>query len=298
MNLETLRQFEIPGVAEIAPGNGGLPKVRVTHAHAKGEIYLHGAHVTSWKPRGAEEVLYVSPRARWETGRAIRGGVPICFPWFGANAGDPSAPAHGFVRLKAWQLQSIRQVSGSVCVSMFTEDDEGTQKWWPAGFRLLHRVTFGAELTMELILTNAGATSLRFEEALHTYLAVGQVQSVRVQGLDEVHYLDEADQKQEKTQQGDVVIAAETDRLYLNTAHEVEINDPVMSRRVRIAKENSMTTVVWNPWTEKARKLTDLGEEEWPHMLCVETCNVGDFAVSLAPGQQHAMKATISVTPL
>lgn len=298
MSMEMLRQFGIPGTAEIVAGNGGLPKVRVTHPEAEGEIYIHGAHVTSWKPRGFEEVLYVSPRARWEAGRAIRGGIPICFPWFGAKAGDPSAPSHGFVRLKAWQRQSIRQQSDGVCVSMFTEDEESTQKWWPAEFRLLQRVTFGAQLTMELGLTNAGTTSLRFEEALHTYFVVGQVQSVRVKGLEGTRYIDEADHKQEKSQQGDVVIAGETDRLYLNTAHEVEIEDPSLGRRIRIAKENSLSTVVWNPWKEKARSLIDLGEDQWPHMLCIETCNVGEFAVALEPGQQHTMKATISVSPL
>ena len=124
---------------------------------------MHGAHVTSRKPAGGEEVLFLSLQSRWEEGRAIRGGVPICFLWFGDNAVHPQAPPHGFVRTMAWQLEPIAQVGGAVTVSMFTE----TKKWWPADFRLAHRATFGLELSLELVVINTGRTSLRFEEALH-----------------------------------------------------------------------------------------------------------------------------------
>src|SRR5678815_5633056 len=108
------RQFEIPGIVEVVEGNGGLPKVRITSPEVEGEVYLHGAHVTSWKPAGGEEVLFLSSQSRWEQGCAIRGGVPICFPWFGGKGGDPTAPAHGFVRTTPWQLESIAQVGSAV----------------------------------------------------------------------------------------------------------------------------------------------------------------------------------------
>src|SRR5580692_2424135 len=152
------RRFEIPNIAQIVEGNGGLPKVRITSPGGEGEMYLHGAHVTSWKPVGREEVLFVSSKSRWEQGRAIRGGVPICFPWFGGKGDDPQAPAHGFVRTKAWQLESIAQVGEGVAVSMFTESDEETKRWWPADLRLVHRVTFASELRLELVVTNTGKT--------------------------------------------------------------------------------------------------------------------------------------------
>ncbi len=137
-------------------GNGGLPKVRITTAKARGEIYLHGAHVTSWQPSGKDEVLFLSSQTRWEDGRAIRGGVPICFPWFGNKADDPKAPAHGFVRTKTWRLESITHVGDAVTVSMFTESNEETNKWWPAEFRLVYRATFDSELRLELELINTG----------------------------------------------------------------------------------------------------------------------------------------------
>ena len=289
------RHLEIPGVAQLVAGNGGLPMVRVTAPAAEGQMYLHGAHVTSWKPHGASEVLFVSAQSRWDGEHAIRGGVPICFPWFGAKADDPKAPAHGFVRAKAWQLDSLTKAAGTVTVSMSTESDERTKQWWPADFRLVHRVTFGAELTLDLVMTNTGKTSLRFEEALHAYFRVGQIEQARVRGLDAVEYLDKTDSGRKKTQQGEIVIASETDRVYLNTTSAIQLDDPVGRRRTRVTKENSRTTVVWNPWIGKARSFPDFGDDEWKRMICIETSNVGDFAVELAPGEQHRMKAVISV---
>ncbi len=279
--------------AEIVEGSGGLPKVQVTSPEVVGELYLHGAHVTSWKPAGAEEVLFVSRESRWEHGRAIRGGVPICFPWFGNHADNPQAPAHGFVRTRAWQLESIVEGDGAVTVSMVTESDEETKRWWPADFRLLHRATFGATLRLELVVTNIGTASMRFEEALHSYHHVGNIKDVRVHGLDGVDYLDKTDAGRQQTQAGDITIAGETDRVYLNTTGAIDVADAVLQRRIRVSKEQSLTTVVWNPWTAKARTLPDLGDDEWTRFVCIETCNVGAYAVDLAPGEQHTMSARV-----
>jgi glucose-6-phosphate 1-epimerase len=292
------RRFEIPGTAQVVEGNGGLPKVRITSPHAVGEMYLHGAHVTSWKPAGREEVLFLSSQSGWDDGRAIRGGVPICFPWFGGKADDPKAPAHGFVRTKPWQLESISQAGDSITVSMFTESNESTKKWWPADFRLVHRATFGRELSLELEVSNTGKTPLRFEEALHAYHRVGDIEKARARGLDSVQYLDKTDSNRKKLQHGEIVIVSETDRVYLNTSAAVEVEDPVLHRRIRVTKENSRTTVVWNPWVQKAHALSDFADDEWRQMICIETSNVSDFAVELAPGQQHTMKAIVRVTDL
>jgi glucose-6-phosphate 1-epimerase len=289
------RRFEIPGIAQVVEGKGGLPKVRITSPEAVGEMYMHGAHVTSWTPAGGEEVLFLSSQTRWEHGHAIRGGIPICFPWFGGKADDPKAPAHGLVRTKSWQLESITQVGRAVTVSMFTESDESTKRWWPAEFRLVHRATFGRELSLKLEVTNTGKTSLRFEEALHTYHRVGNIEMTRVRGLDKVQYLDKTDSSRKKVQQGEIVIASETDRVYLNTQDPVELEDTVLRRRTRVIKQNSLTTVVWNPWVQKAQALSDLGDDEWMQMICIETSNVADFALALAPGQQHTMEAVVKL---
>ncbi len=243
-------RFGIPGVAEVCEGNGGLPRVRITGAFGEGEVYLHGAHVTSWKPAGnnEDEVLFVSTKSHWQEGQAIRGGIPICFPWFRAKGNDRQAPAHGFARTKSWQIESIVQNEGRVSVSMFTESDEQTRRSWPGEFRLIHRVTFGSELKLELICRNTGTTPLRFEEALHTYNRVADVEQVHLQGLDTVRFLDNTNANQEKVQIGDVAIASQTDSAYMNTDSAVDLLDPRMRRRIRLQKDNSLTTVVWNPW--------------------------------------------------
>jgi glucose-6-phosphate 1-epimerase len=279
-------------------GNGGLAKVAIATSEAAGEMYLHGAQVTSWRPRGAEEVLFVSSQSRWEEGRAIRGGVPVCFPWFGNKVDDPSAPAHGFVRTKAWHLESIVQAGGAVTVSMFTESTDATKRWWPADFHLVQRATFGSELTLELVVRNTGATSFRFEEALHSYFRVGHVEKARLQGLSGVQYLDKTDLNRKKTQQGPIAIVSETDRVYLNTQSAIEMEDKSLNRRIGVVKENSETTVVWNPWVEKAKAFSDFGTAEWTQMVCIETSNVSDFAVELAPRQQHGMQAIVRLADL
>jgi glucose-6-phosphate 1-epimerase len=290
------RQFGIPGIAEVVAGNSGLPKVVVTSA-TTGEIYLHGAHVTSWRPVGAEEVFFVSSKSRWEDGKAIRGGIPVCFPWFGDKADDPKAPAHGFVRTKPWQLDSIVDTGAGVAVTMSTASDDSTKRWWPADFLLTLRATFGSELVLELTVTNTGSSALRFEEALHAYHNVGDVRTARVSGLDSVHYLDKTDEYREKAQVGDVMITAETDRVYLDTQSKAELLDPVLHRRIEIQKENSLTTVIWNPSKKKASAMSDLSGE-WTRMLCVETSNVLGYAVEVGPGQQHQMSAIMRIAGL
>lgn len=291
-------RFGIPGVAKVCEGNGGLPHVQITSTFGSGEMYLHGAQVTSWKPAGNDEVLFVSTKSRWQEGQAIRGGIPICFPWFRAKGDDHQAPAHGFVRTETWQIESIIQNEGRVSVSMFTESDEQTRRWWPGEFRLIHRVMFDPELKLELICRNTGTTPLRFEEALHTYNRVADVEQVHLQGLDTVRFLDNTNANQEKIQIGDVALASQTDSAYMNTDSAVDLLDPKMRRQIRLQKDNSLTTVVWNPWREGAAALRDLGDGEWKQFLCVEASNILDSSVNLDPGQEHKMTAVLSVTKL
>jgi glucose-6-phosphate 1-epimerase len=295
---EPHRRLEIPPTASVVVGNGGLQKIRIASPNAVGEMYLHGAHVTSWKPAGKEEVLFLSTQSRWEDGRAIRGGVPVCFPWFADKADDPKAPAHGFVRTKAWELESIAEVKDGVRVSMFTESGEDTKRWWPGDFHLAYRVTFGSELRLELEVNNTGKTAVRFEEALHAYYWVENILGARVAGLDTVQYIDKTDSNRKKIQNGEIAVVSETDRVYLSTSDPVQLDDPVLHRRTLVAKENSRTTVVWNPWVQKAHAMADFADDEWMQMICVETSNVSDFAVDLAPGGQHTMTAIVRVADL
>jgi glucose-6-phosphate 1-epimerase len=181
---------------------------------------------------------------------------------------------------------------------MFIESDEQTRRWWPAEFRLVHRVTFGSELKLELVCINTGKTPLHFEEALHTYNRVADVGTVGLQGLDGTRFLDNTDSNKEKAQFGDVTIASQTDNAFINTQNAVDLLDPKLRRRIRLRKVNSSTTVVWNPWQEGAMGLRDLGEGEWKQFLCVEASNIMGDAVTLAPEQEHTISAVLSVARL
>jgi glucose-6-phosphate 1-epimerase len=301
-NLTTIAawkdRFAIPGIAHIVAGNGDLPKIQIDSPTASAEIYLHGAQVTSWQPAGSEEVIFLSKQSRWEEGRAIRGGIPVCFPWFRAKADDPKAPAHGFARTRSWQLQSLTQEQDSVVVTLATESDDESRKWWPYEFRLAHRITVGAELKLELTVSNTGSVPFRFEEALHTYNRVGNAEDLRITGLDGTTFLDNRDSNREKHQQGAFSFTAATDNAYIDTENAAEILDPTLHRGIRLEKRGSLTTVVWNPWSDGAAALADLTDDEWRQMACVEASNILGNAVTLAAGQEHTMTATLSVTKL
>ena len=197
-----------------------------------------------------------------------------------------------------WQIESISKNDEGIAVSMFIDSDEQTRLWWPGEFRLVHRVTFGPVLRLELICTNTGANSYRFEEALHTYNHVADIRQTRLQGLDTTHFLDNTDSNREKIQHGDIAIASQIDNAYLNTVNAVDATDLKLRRQIRLQKTNARNTVVWNPWQEGAAKMQDLGDGEWNQFICVEGCNIRDAAVTLAPRQEHKMTAVLSVTKL
>jgi glucose-6-phosphate 1-epimerase len=293
---ELNQRFAIPDVAQIAAGKGGLPRIEIETATASAEIYLHGAQVTGWRPAGTSEVLFLSEKSHWEAGRAIRGGIPVCFPWFRAKRDNPKAPTHGFVRTKEWNLESIRQEKdGSVCALLSTASDEATRLWWPFDFRLEHRITVGTQLKLELTMKNSGRSGLQFEEALHTYFRVRDVEQARVRGLDGIAYLDNLDGNRRKVQAGELQISAQTDDAFVDASGPVEIEDQALRRRLRTSKWTSHSTIVWNPWRDGASSLEDLGPEEWRQMLCVEGGNILSSAVQLEPETSHVLTVEISV---
>ncbi len=293
LDLRSLNDsFAIPGVAQIVPGNDGQPKIKITSVAASAEIYLHGAHLTSWIPAGGEEVIFLSGKAQYQDGKAIRGGVPVCFPWFNAKADDPKAPSHGLVRTKTWELESITHEGNAIAVTLSTASDEATRKWWPHEFRAVQRITISSHLQIDLTATNIGAEPFTFQEALHTYYRVGNVRYARLVGLDHLSYLDNTEGNVEKLQYGDNTFTQRIDNAYLNTEADLVLTDPTLKRRILIGKQNSHNTVVWNPWAELAATMADLGDE-WPHFLCVEAANIRANAVTLQPGEQHTMTVNI-----
>jgi glucose-6-phosphate 1-epimerase len=249
-----------------------LESVVISAPEAEGEIYLQGAHVARWTPRGERPVLFLSSKSAFEPGKAIRGGVPVIFPWFGARSDGKPGPAHGLVRTAIW------------------EQEGGAFRLKVEQFQLRYVVAMGATLELSLEVTNEGPSEARFEEALHTYLAVGDVRQVSLTGLAGVEYLDKTDEFKRKTQGAEPLrLTKATDSVYLNTTATCEVTDPVWNRRIVVEKTGSASTVIWNPWTGMA----DLGPDEWQGMICVETANVGENAIVLAAGATHRMTATI-----
>jgi glucose-6-phosphate 1-epimerase len=308
MSPDTIALFNarhaLPGLATLIEGANGLPKIHITTPAATAEIYLHGAHVTSWRPAGHEDVLFLSRHSLFAPGKAIRGGIPICFPWFGPKTATkpdgPPAPQHGFARTAEWTLDSIEHHGDSVVVTLSLASSPASHILWPSDFRAQYRVTVGAQLILQLDVTNTGSSPLTFTEALHTYHHVGDATQVRISGLDATHYLDNRDSLREKLQHGDITFpgpaAPALDNIYLDTTARISLHDPALARTVTVDKQHSSTTVVWNPGADGAAALTDLADEEWQYFACIEASNVRSFAVPLAPGESHTLTAILSVT--
>ena len=276
---------------------GGLPAIPVETPHASATVYLHGAHVTHFQPAGQKPVLFLSEQSHFAGGKPIRGGVPIIFPWFGANASNANLPMHGFARTRAWQLESaVVNTDRSATLTLRLESDDVSRELFPHDFVLRYSVHVAAELTLSLTVEHRSGAAFTFEEALHTYLNVSDVRQVSVAGLKKASYIDKTDGMKVKEPKSPVLrIGGETDRVYLDTASDVTVEDPGWRRSIRIEKTNSRATVVWNPHVNKAKAMADFGDEEWKEMICVETANVAKHAVVLAPGASHTMTARIRV---
>lgn len=273
-------------------GQGGLPMLKITTPSSTAEVYLHGAHVTSFTRIGEEPLLFLSEHSRFEPGEPIRGGIPVIFPWFGARKG---AGMHGFARIKPWDLKEISPgPDGGISVRFRLPDCPEAQAY--PSFDADYVVTVNDVLTLELIVTNkAEEAKLEFEQCLHTYFAVEKIAETSIVGLKGLSYLDKVDNFAEKTETHEAIrISSEVDRVYLDATGPVEIRDAARDRVIVVEKENSASTVVWNPWIAKAEQMADFGNDEYQRMVCVESGNVNANRTVLAPGDTSSLKVTLS----
>lgn len=277
----------------LGPGNGGLPRITIAVQGAMAEIYLNGATVTRYDVAG-RPVLFCSRTSKFEPGKAIRGGVPIIFPWFGPHPTDPQIPQHGLVRAVDWTVAAAHRTAPDEASVVFSLDSSAvTRAVWPNHFELRYTVTVGARLELALQVTNRSAAAFSFEEALHTYLAISDVREVRITGLEQTEYLDKVDGLARKRQGMEPLkLTGETDGVFVNTKAACHLHD-ARHGDVVVRKEGSESTVVWNPWDAKAESLADLAGGQWPGMVCIETVNAMENAITLAPGASHTMKAII-----
>ena len=295
--------FAIPGVLAF-DDDTGLLRAHITAPACAADLYLQGAHLATWQPIGEPPALFLSEKSFFAPGKAIRGGIPVIFPWFGARSASPGhprtdGPAHGFARTQPWQLDFAAVAGEELHLSLSLAPTEVSRSLGFDHFRVAYQLTLGRQLRLRLSVVNDGPESLFFEEALHTYLHVGDVEQVRVHGLGHTQFLDKTDNLARKTQTEDILqLTGETDRPYLNTTGPVTVDDPALHRRLTVTKSNSHTTVVWNPWAAQTAKLADMDGDGWRTMLCIESANAAENAITLAPREAHVMETTISIQPL
>jgi glucose-6-phosphate 1-epimerase len=300
MNVTELAEyFAMPGVLAFHETPSGLGYIEVTTPHAKATVYLQGAHLTHWQPSGegaaAQPIIFLSRKSDLTPGKAIRGGVPIIFPWFGPRHDGKPGPSHGFARIQDWDLAFAALAGDDLHLTLTLSPTELSRTLGYDHFKLVYQLTIGCSLTMQLTVANHSNAPLLFEEALHTYYSVADIDEVTLTGLEGTTYLDKTDNMQAKVQHGAVTITGPTDRVYLDTASACLLHDTAGKRSITIVKTNSNTTVVWNPWESGAQKLPDMDPTEWHEFIAVETVNADVNSITLASGETHSMKAHITI---
>ena len=277
----------------------GFPVIEVTTPVSAGTVALHGAQVLTWAPTEHPPVLYVSPKAKMIPGQAVRGGVPICWPWFNAHPEDPSKPSHGFARTRFWELLS-GDVDGKVVTLVFRlVPDEETKALFPHDFELTATIRMADKLRIGLKMRNTGDDAYKVSSALHTYLSVGHIDRIQLEGVKGSHYIDQltSDEEEDVYQEKNLQIKGEVDRIYKSMS-SVLIRDLDRHRSVFVDKAGSRSTVIWNPWKEKSKLLKDLPDKAYLEFVCVEAANAGTDKPTLSPGSSHTIQTVIGLRPL
>lgn len=282
---------------EIIEGKGGFPFLEIHTPQAKAEISLYGGQVLSYQPVNSSiDLLYLSPKAYFEQGKAIKGGIPVCWPWFADQSHDKSLPFHGFVRNRLWSVKSSEvNADESVTVRLSISSDETSRAMWPYEFELEQVITVGTELSIELVTHNTGDKAFTITQALHTYFQVGSIHDVSVSGLDNKTYLDKVEGFVAKQQSGDVIVHQEVDRIYQQVRNPITIHDNSLSREIFITSRGSATTVVWNPWKLLSAQSKDLADDSYLNFICVETTNASDDVITIDANASHTLSVSYQI---
>ncbi|GAB1482716.1 D-hexose-6-phosphate mutarotase [Treponema sp.] len=298
MSLTNFNSFAIPGSIDIVEGQGKLPLIKVTNSFAEADIYLHGAHITRFDPKGEKGLLWMSDTSPFAQGKAIRGGIPICFPWFGAHRTNKDLPMHGFVRTRSWKLIETAQLSdGRSKVRLQTVSDEESLKLWPHEFTLSMAFTIGTALEIALTATNSGYEPLSYEDCFHTYFNISDLSKTLVSGLDGVGYIDKRKGDIRAVQSGDLRVQGDTVHLHVKAPSTSEVTDTPWARRIRIDQQGMDETVVWNPGEAGSTSNPEMAGQ-WSNFLCVESANCADDHITLLPGTSHTSQARYSIEKL
>ena len=287
-------QFGINGRLQFELGEGELPLAKITTDYASATLSIYAGHVLSFVPNGSHDLLWVSQQAVFQPGKAIRGGIPVIWPWFGPHPTDSTKSSHGFARRQMWSVKaSVLDENGRVSLTLGLTDNEATKAVWSHDFDLELTVTVGHVLTVVLKTTNSDEVPFSYTSALHSYYNISQISKVAITGLENGIYLDNLDGLSQKQQTGFIRFEEEVDRIYIDTAADCHIEDEGHRRTIVVEKTGSNSTVVWNPWIDKAQRMADFGDTEYQEMVCAETANAGNEIITLASGETAVMTLTI-----
>jgi len=277
---------------------------RIRAAGSELLVAQQGAQILSYQQAEQPPLIWLSPQAAYQRGQSVRGGVPLCWPWFGDLRRNPQAvqahfhleqaPAHGLVRTLDWELLGIEEEDDAVTLRFAYDTRTQPLEGWPRDAGLSFVIRLAQDLGMSLETHNRGDTPLTLSQALHSYFAVSDVRQVSVEGLQACRYIDTLQDWQELRQQDDLRFSAETDRIYLDTAARLSIIDPGWGRRIHLDSRGSRSAVLWNPWVDKAKRLSQFPDDAWQNMLCIETANVLEDVVQLNAGERHRLELRLS----
>ncbi len=282
---------------------------RISNGRAQLVVAQQGAQILSYQRDGENPLIWANDQALFKQGKSVRAGVPVCWPWFGNLARNPQAvqamrrsdepaPAHGLVRGRDWQLLEIDSSGDDIRVDFSLPEAQGDLPGWPHNVELKMSIVLGEQLRVSLTSFNLGSDTVSISQALHSYFAVSDVRQVSVEGVAGLGYIETLEDWQERTQQGDLRFAGETDRIYLQTPAKLSIVDRDWKRRIDLTSSGSNSAVIWNPWTERAAQFSDMADDGWQGMLCIETANVWDDIIELRPGASHTLGLSISSSTL
>ncbi len=290
--LHLNQKYAITGQVTFSPSPAGAIIADVDNDFSQAQISISGGHLLSWQPKNQEHpVIWLSKQANIARGKSIRGGIPICWPWFGAHSHFADFPSHGYARTADWNVvETATLANGENRIKLTLESDKQYQRYWPYTTPLTLTITVGQRLNISLNTQNNATNTIIISEALHSYFHISDIGDINITGLEGCDYLDKTENFNRKTQLSSLSFNSETDRVYVNTHGACVIHDPKLQRRIHVTKSASASTVVWTPWEDKARAMGDLGDNAgWRQMICVESANVLENAVSIPPSGDHTL---------
>jgi glucose-6-phosphate 1-epimerase len=290
-------KYSLPGQLEFVKGKGDLPLVRINNPYAKAEISLYGAQVLSFIPTGQKDILWMSPQCVYELGKPMRGGIPVCFPWFGAHSSDSSKPMHGFARLLTWTvIETLALKNQATRLTLGLTSNEETTAIWPFVFSAKMIFEIGERLEVSLCCTNTGNEVFSINDALHTYFSIGDIAQIGIFGLKDCEYYAGFSMDATIRQTEDILnIMKEENRRYINHIGDCTLKDAKWKRNIHIAKKGSKVTVVWNPGAETVKSMSDIPVNGYRDFVCIEAVNAYADTIKLNPGESHCVSTILRV---